>query len=109
MSADEADDDECFYDMTEFGPVSSKSPETNELDNIINEPSTPADELDENFYQINEDIPHEPIQPYIDEPLTPSDEINPNFHYSILTPNQYIELMMNYVDEVKDIIQFPSS
>jgi ariadne-1 len=103
MSEDEIDDDECFYDMKEFLPVISKSPEINE---IIDEPSSPTDE---NFYQINDDIPPEPIQPHIDEPITPSDELNPNFRYSILTTEQYIELMMKYVDEIKDILQLPSS
>ncbi|CAF4177622.1 unnamed protein product [Rotaria sordida] len=107
MSEDEIDDDECFYDMTELPSISPKSSDKNELENKINEPSTPLDELDENFYQIDEDTQHETIQPYIDEPLTPSDEINPNFHYTILTQKQYVELMMNYVDEVKDILQLP--
>ena len=99
MSEDEIDDDddECFYDMTEVPSI------------IPIEPSTPAEELDENFYQLNEDIQNEIRPPCIDEPLTPSDAISPNFHYSILTPDEYIELMMNYVDEVKDILKLPSS
>jgi ariadne-1 len=106
MNEDEIGDDESFYDMTEFLPVISESSDINEFDNVISEPTTPTDE---NFYQINEDIPPEPIQPYIDEPITPSDELNPNFRYSILTQEQYIELMMKYVDEVKTILQLSSS
>jgi ariadne-1 len=106
MNGDESDDDECFYDMTESLTTTPKSPEINQFDQVISEPSTPTDE---NFYQIAEDISQEVIQPHIDEPLTPSDGLNPNFHYSVLTQNQYIELMMNYVDEVKDILQLPTS
>jgi ariadne-1 len=107
MSDDENDDDdECFYDMTELLPIISKSPELNELEKVISEPTTPNDE---NFYQINEDIPDEILQAHIDEPLTPSDVLNPNFHYSILTQQEYIDLMMNYVDEIKDILQLSSS
>jgi ariadne-1 len=106
MSEDESGDDECFYDMTESLATAPKSPEINQFDQVISEPSTPTDE---NFYQIAEDISQEVIQPHIDEPLTPSDGLNPNFHYSVLTQNQYIELMMNYVDEVKDILQLPTS
>ncbi|CAF2115481.1 unnamed protein product [Rotaria magnacalcarata] len=109
MSSDESDDDENFYDMTEISSTSSKPPKINELENKTNEPVSPAvDELDENFYEIYEDQ-HETIQPYIDEPLTPSDQKKPNFHYSVLTENQYIELIMNYVDEIKDILQLPST
>ncbi|CAM4926690.1 unnamed protein product [Rotaria socialis] len=109
MSSDESDDDENFYDMTEISSTSSKSPKINELENKTNEPLSPVfDELDGNFYEIYEDQ-HETIQPYIDEPLTPSDQKKPNFHYSVLTENQYIELMMNYVDEIEDILHIPST
>ncbi|CAF3490756.1 unnamed protein product [Rotaria sp. Silwood1] len=79
MSEEETDDDECFYDMTELLPASLKFSEQNELEKKINEPSSPADEFDENFYQIQEDIQHETIQPYIDEPLTAN-----SFNYASL-------------------------
>ncbi|CAF3679555.1 unnamed protein product [Adineta steineri] len=98
MSDDETDgDEECFYELAE---MSSK---------LNHKLSTSDDEFDENFYEIDDDISNKTPQAYIDEPITPGDEINPNFHYSILTQDQYIELMMKYVDEVKDILQLPSS
>lgn len=108
MSEDECDgtDDGDFYDMTELLPTITNPPSINELDKVISEPTTPSDE---NFYQITEDTPQEIVQPHIDEPLTPTDDLNPNFHYKILSQNQYVDLMMNYVDEVKDILQLSSS
>ena len=112
MSDDEInenDDDECFYEMTECEPVISKSSEINESDQVLSEPTTPTDE---NFYQIIEEIPSETItsiQAHIDEPITPSDDLNPNFHYTVIPTDEYIKLMMNYVDEIKDILQLSSS
>ena len=88
------DDDECYYDMSE---VPERSPE-------------PVDEeLDESFYQIDADDPSENIgQAHIDEPFTPTDDLEPNFHYTILTAEQYCQLMMKYVEEVKEILQLAS-
>lgn len=94
----ESEDDECFYNMKDLLPVVQKTPE------IIDEPISP---IDENFYEINEDISQETA--YIDEPLTPSDESKPNFQYSIITPDEYLKLMLNYVNEVKDILQLSKS
>ena len=96
MSDDDAD--ECFYNMSEF-----RSAPSNE---VLDEPSTPTDE---NFYLISEDSPPEPAQAHIDEPITPSDEINPNFHYIVLTEEQYMSFMLNYVEEVRTILQLPLS
>ena len=109
MSEDENDDGDYYGDIIEVPSHSSKSPKINELDRVIGEPATPSEEMDENFYQIDEDVQHKTIQPYIDEPFTPSDEKSPNFHYTVLTPNQYVDLMMDYVDEVKDVLQLPSN
>ncbi|UJR20497.1 hypothetical protein I4U23_023625 [Adineta vaga] len=102
MSENNTDDDECFYNMSEVLPNSPSK-----LDG--NEPITPGDEFDENFYEIDEDVKDKDIQAYIDEPITPGDDISPNFHYTVLTSNEYVTLMMKYVDEVKDILQLSSS
>lgn len=110
MSTDEYEEDESFYDMTEIpSTLLPKSSELHNLENNADEPCSPDDQLDENFYQMDDDSKPKTIQPYIDEPLTPSDELNPNFHYTVLSQNQYVELMMKYVDEVKDILQLSSS
>lgn len=101
-----SDDDECFYEMSAFPPVRSKSSQPPETSKSISEPTTPTDE---NFYQITDVFSPQVIQAHIDEPMTPSDEINPNFHYTILTEQQYMTLMLKYVEEVKTILQLPSS
>ena len=91
------DDAACYYDDMDEVPVRSSGPADEE-------------ELDESFYQIDEDDPSERTaeQAHIDEPLTPSDGLEPNFHYSILTPEQYCQLMIKYVEEVKEVLQLSS-
>ncbi|CAF1066519.1 unnamed protein product [Adineta ricciae] len=98
MSESEADSDDCFYNMAEDSTTE-----------INDEPATPADDSDENFYEIDEHTTDTNIQAYIDEPITPTDETNPNFHYTVMTTDEYVQLTMRYVDEVKDVLQLSSS
>ncbi|CAF0734234.1 unnamed protein product [Didymodactylos carnosus] len=112
MSTSENDDgdDDCYYEMEPLPQIqNSKLLTTTEILDTC-EPSTP-DDLDENFYQIDDSPPLEnTCHHYIDEPFTPSIETVaiPNFHYSVLSQDEYIELMMNYVQEVKDILKLSS-
>lgn len=69
------------------------------------EPVTPGDELDENFYAIDDTPSDGQLQAYIDEPLSPTGDDNPNFRYTVLSADEYVTLMLKYVDEVADVLQ----
>lgn len=106
-SSDESDDD-LYYEMKDE-PICFKSSEFNQSTNDENicEPNVSTDDLDENFFDVTENTKANTSQPYIDEPLTPSDEINPNFRYSMLTQDEYYNLIMNCVEHTRNVVQLP--